>query len=329
MKKSLVILFAATLGLAACNTEKKGPGGLLYTIHHSEGKEKIKEGDIIKMNFIIKNDKDSVFYSSFENGVPQVFQAQKKMYAGDQQDALTLIGEGDSATFKINLDTLAFYTKQPKGEQFKNDKYQTFVVKVEKVFKKKANEADSTFQKRAGEFFQADYKATMDKIKNAEPAKIKTYIADNSLKTKTTASGLNYIISAPGNADRAALGDTVEVNYTGKLTKKDKDGKYKVFDTSDQKLGKEWKLDHPGKVFGPTKMVMGGTVPGFTEALTLIGKGGKIMVIIPSNLGWGDQGAPQAGIGPFAPVVFDVEIVNIIKGKPAPAAPPVPVPATK
>ncbi|MFI5452030.1 FKBP-type peptidyl-prolyl cis-trans isomerase [Pedobacter sp. UC225_61] len=189
--------------------------------------------------------------------------------------------------------------------------------------------ADSTFQKRAGEFFQADYKATMDKIKNGEPAKIKSYIADNSLKTKTTASGLNYIISAPGNADRAVMGDTVEVNYTGKLTKKDKDGKYKVFDTSDQKIGKEWKLDRPGKVFGPTKMVMGGTVPGFTEALTMIGKGGKIMIVIPSNLGWGEQGAPQAGIGPYAPVVFDVEIVNIIKGKPAAAAPPVPVPTTK
>ena len=47
MKKSLVILLAATLGLAACNQEKKGAGGLLYTIHKSENKEKIKEGDII------------------------------------------------------------------------------------------------------------------------------------------------------------------------------------------------------------------------------------------------------------------------------------------
>ena len=52
MKKTLVILFAATLGLAACNNFKKGPGGLMYTIHKTEGKDKIVEGDIIKINAI-------------------------------------------------------------------------------------------------------------------------------------------------------------------------------------------------------------------------------------------------------------------------------------
>ena len=60
MKKSLVILLAATLGLAACNREKKGPGGLLYTIHKDGGKEKIQVGDVIKMHFTQKNDKDSI-----------------------------------------------------------------------------------------------------------------------------------------------------------------------------------------------------------------------------------------------------------------------------
>ena len=91
------------------------------------------------MNLIVKNDKDSVFFSSYDSEMPQVFMAQKKMYAGDQNDALALLGEGDSATFKINLDTLEKYTKQPKQEQFKNDKYQTFVVKIEKVFKKNSS----------------------------------------------------------------------------------------------------------------------------------------------------------------------------------------------
>ncbi|RZL49074.1 MAG: peptidylprolyl isomerase, partial [Pedobacter sp.] len=319
-----------TLGLAACNREKKGAGGLLYTIHKSEGKEKIKEGDIIKMNFIQKNDKDSVFYSSFESEVPQIFQAQKRMFAGDQQDALTLIGEGDSATFKINLDTIAHYTKQPKGEQYKNDKYITFVVKIEKVFKKNAGEADSAFQKRAGEYFQADFKATMDKIKNGEDAKLKKYIEDKDLKTTVAPSGLHYIIKTPGSAQRPVLGDTVEINYTGSATKKGKDGKYKVFDTSDAKVAKESGLDKTqmGRTYGPTKMVFGQTVPGFTEALSLIGPGGKITVVMPSKLGYGEQGNPQAGIGPYAPIAFDVEIVKIIKGAPVQAPVTSPSPAT-
>lgn len=321
MKKSLVILFAATLGLAACNTEKKGPGGLLYTIHESANKEKIKEGDIVKMNFIQKNDKDSVISSTYDNEMPQIFPVQKKMYGGDINDVLTLFGEGDSATFKVNLDTMAFHSKQPRPEQFKNDKYLTFTVKIEKVFKRQPNEVDSVFYKRANEFFQADNKATMDKIKNAEDGKIKAYESENNLKTKTTASGLHYVINAPGNAERAVLGDTVEVNYTGKLAKKGKDGKYRVFDTSDEKTAKEAKITQPGRPYGPTKMVIGGTVPGFAETLQLIGVGGKITSIIPSKLAYGEQGVPQIGVGPFSPMVFDIEIVKIIKGKGAPAAP--------
>ncbi|MDO7744911.1 MAG: peptidylprolyl isomerase, partial [Pedobacter sp.] len=64
MKKSLVILFAATLGLAACNNFKKAPGGLMYQIYKTEGKPKIVEGDIIKINAIQKTEKDSVMTST-------------------------------------------------------------------------------------------------------------------------------------------------------------------------------------------------------------------------------------------------------------------------
>jgi FKBP-type peptidyl-prolyl cis-trans isomerase FkpA len=325
MKKSLVILLAATLGLASCNREKKGPGGLLYTIHHSEGKEKIKVGDAIKMNFVQKNDKDSVLASTYDNEMAQMFPVQAKTYAGDINDVLLMFGEGDSATFKINLDTMAFHTKNPKPDQFKNDKYITFTVKIEKVIAKKAGEVDSVFQKRAGTIFQDDYKATMEKIKNGEDAKIKKYVDENSLKVTTAPSGLKYVIEKPGSAQKAVLGDTVSINYTGRVTKKGTDGKYRVFDTSDEKIAKEFNKVRPGKVFGPTKMVYGQTVPGFTEALGLIGKGGKISFIVPSKLGYGEQGIPQEGIGPYNPIAFEVEIVDIIKGQPAP---PAPVPAT-
>lgn len=323
MKKSLVILLAATLGLAACNREKKGPGGLLYTIHKSEGKAKIQVGDIIKMHFLQKNDKDSVFMSTWDNEMPQVFPVQKAVYKGDINDVLLLFGEGDSATFKVNLDTMAAHNPgQPKPEQFKNDKYITFTVKVEKVYKKNAGEADSTFQKRIGQILQADFKTEMEKMKAGESGKLKKYLEEKNLKTTVTASGLNYKIEKPGSAERGAVGDTLLVNYTGSVTKKGKDGKYKVFDTSNEKIAKEFGLAQPGRTFQPAKMVVGGNlIAGFSEGMNLIGKGGKITLIIPSNLGYGDQGNPQAGIPPFTPIAFDLEILDIIKGKGAPATP--------
>ena len=42
-----------------------------------------------------------------------------------------------------------------------------YTVKIHKVLTKKDKEADSTYQKRANDFFQADYKATMEKRKNS------------------------------------------------------------------------------------------------------------------------------------------------------------------
>lgn len=323
MKKGLAILLAASVGLAACNTEQKGPGGLLYTIHKSAGKEKIKEGDIIKINFTQKNERDSVLGSTYENGQAQVFPVMKAQYKGDMNDVLTFFGEGDSATFKINLDTMAHYTKQPKPEMFKNDKYLVFTVKVEKVFQKGPHEADSVFQKRANDFFQADYKAEIEKKKTAEPAIIEAFIKDNGLKTEKSSTGLQYIIAEKGT-EKAVEGDTLLLDYTGQLAKKGKDKKYKIFDTSDEKVAKEAKIYQAGRPYGPTKMTLGAAVPGFTEALKLIGKGGKIKAIIPSELGYGEFGGGP--IPPYSPLVFDIEIKDVIKPNPNASKPVLPAP---
>lgn len=320
MKKSLVIIFAATLGLAACNNEKKGPGGLVYTIHKSEGKEKIKEGDIIKLNFIQKNEKDSIMANTYDLEQPQVFPVGKKAYAGDMNDVLYLFGEGDSATFKLNLDTMAKHSGQPKPEALKNDKFLIFTVKVEKVLHKDAKETDSAFQNKAKDFFQKDYQASVAKHKASEEGKIKKYIADNNLKVQTTASGLQYVISNPGSGQKPVVGDSLMVNYTGKLATKKTNGQDNVFDTSDAKIAKESGKFNPAAQYGPREFALGKAIPGFDEGLQLLGKGGKATFIIPSRLAYGENGMPQGGINPYTPLVFEVELTDIKKTTGAPAA---------
>ena len=321
MKKSIVILFAATLGLAACNNYKKAEGGLEYKIFTDAGKEKLKEGDIVKLNFVQKNERDSVIFSTYDIESPQVFPVAKKVYGGDMNDVLTLFGEGDSATFKLNLDTMAKRTGQEKPAQNKKDTYLVFTVKVEKVFKKTAGEADQAFQKRAQEFFQKDYVAAQEKFKAAEAGKIAAYIKDNNLKTQTTASGLQYVITNPGSAQKPVLGDTVMLNYTGKLATKKSDGTYHIFDTSDKKTAEDAKIYNAMVKYEPRAFSIGNAIPGFDEGYQLIGKGGKITLIIPSKLGYGEGGQPQAKISPFAPIVLEVEIVDIKKPVAGAAAP--------
>lgn len=114
------------------------------------------------------------------------------------------------------------------------------------------------------------------------------------------------------------------VNYTGKLLTKKSDGKENIFDTSIEKIAKENGKFSPMAQYGPRAFTLGRAIPGFDEGLKLIGKGGKILLIIPSALAYGEGGMPQGGITPYSPLAFEVELTDIKKptGSPAPAAAP-------
>lgn len=107
----------------------------------------------------------------------------------------------------------------------------------------------------------------------------------------STPSGLHYEVIAPGEGKKPAPTDTVKVHYTGKLL----DGK--VFDSSVQR----------GE---PAEFPLNGVIPGWTEGLQLVGVGGKLKLHIPSQLGYGEQGA-GGSIPPNATLVFDVELLEI------------------
>ena len=57
--------------------------------------------------------------------------------------------------------------------------------------------------------------------------------------------------------------------------------------------------------FGLTQVI-----PGWTEGMQLVGKGGMIELLIPSNLGYGKRGAGSV-IPPDAELVFDVELLGV------------------
>ena len=50
-------------------------------------------------------------------------------------------------------------------------------------------------------------------------------------------------------------------------------------------------------------------IPGFNEGVNLMNYGDKLMLYIPSNLGYGEQGAGDA-IPPNANIIFEVELLE-------------------
>jgi FKBP-type peptidyl-prolyl cis-trans isomerase FkpA len=85
--------------------------------------------------------------------------------------------------------------------------------------------------------------------------------------------------------------NTVKVNYHGWLD----DGK--VFDSS-YKRGE------------PIEFGLNQVIAGWTEGMQLVGKGGMIELLIPSNLGYGKRGAGGA-IPPDATLHFLVELIDV------------------
>ncbi len=119
---------------------------------------------------------------------------------------------------------------------------------------------------------------------------------------KTTASGLIYTViqaSTKADAKTPAATDKVKVNYVGKFP----DGR--EFDASE-------------KHGGPATFQVNQVVKGWTEALQLMKEGDKLHLVIPPELGYGEQGT---GPIPGNQVLeFDVELVEVLPGG-APEAP--------
>lgn len=109
----------------------------------------------------------------------------------------------------------------------------------------------------------------------------------------TTKSGLQYNVVSKGNGPRPKKTDKVMVHYKGSFV----DGT--EFDSS-------YKRGEPA-IFQIDKVI-----PGWTEALQLMNVGGKYRFLIPSNLAYGEKGAPPL-IGPNASLIFEVELLGIEK----------------
>ncbi|HVZ68757.1 MAG TPA: FKBP-type peptidyl-prolyl cis-trans isomerase [Rhizomicrobium sp.] len=119
------------------------------------------------------------------------------------------------------------------------------------------------------------------------------FLADNAAKNGVVKrpSGLQYRVLHAGTGKTVTSGnDLVTVTYKGWLI----DGK--VFDQTP-----------PGRY---AQFPAGRLIPGWVEALSLMKEGDEWQIVIPSNLGYGANGA-GADIPPNQTLVFDMKLVKV------------------
>lgn len=122
------------------------------------------------------------------------------------------------------------------------------------------------------------------------------FLAQNKDKpgVKTTATGLQYQIVEEGKGASPKATDTVRVHYRGTLI----DGT--EFDSS-------YKRNQPAT------FPLNGVIKGWTEGLQFAKPGGKLRLFIPSELAYGENSPPGSPIGPNSVLVFDIELLEVMK----------------
>ncbi len=148
---------------------------------------------------------------------------------------------------------------------------------------------------------------------NAEASKAWLEKMEKKSGVKKTESGLLYRIDKMGDESVMATNprDVVKVHYTGRT----RDGK--VFDSSifknrpkeQQEMLKQQRPDDFDKD-EPVEFPLNRVIPGWTEGMQLVGKGGKITLWIPSDLAYGQRGAGRS-IGPNEALEFEVELIDV------------------
>jgi FKBP-type peptidyl-prolyl cis-trans isomerase len=283
----------ATMMITSCSKYpgfKKSESGIFYKYYvESKDTTTVKEGSILTMNLKYRlriADKDSVLFNSAD--MPKAFEISqaKSEFKGDIYEAFGMLHKGDSATFIINAND--FFTKTARGGQLPAGIDSTSVI----YFDVKLLNVETIEARQKAEIAKAE------KFKKEEPGKIQAYIAKNKVTAAPTTSGIYVITQNPGAGRNIAKADFVKIN----LTVSSIEGK-KIFSTLDQ--NKPITFEY-GKPFD-TK--------GFDEAIATMKKGSKATVVVPSAMGFGEQGkkdmSGQDIITPYSPVVYDIEILEL------------------
>ena len=150
-----------------------------------------------------------------------------------------------------------------------------------------------TVKKEFAAKMQALQMAKMEAMKSKNKAAGEAFLAENKKKEGVivTESGLQYEVVKQGEGKKPSPGDTVKVEYVGKLI----DGT--VFDST-EKHGE------------PAQFQVDQVIKGWSEALQLMNVGSKLHIVIPPELAYGENGAAPM-IEPNSVLIFDVELLSI------------------
>jgi len=207
--------------------------------------------------------------------------------AGNNSKEVTITSEMDSVSYAIGVLI---------ASNVKKDFDDINQAAFDKGFSEVLEGNESAMEPQAANALVMEYLTKQKKVEAEENLKeAEDFLAKNKDKegVKTTESGLQYKVLKEGTGSVPTASDMVKVYYKGTLI----DGT--PFDST--------KMDNPAQ------FRVNGVIKGWTEALQMMHVGGKWMLYIPPELGYGENPRQGGVIKPNDLLIFEIELLEIVK----------------
>lgn len=251
--------------------------GVRYVFYQRNQKNRpVKPGDLLTFQLVVQNNQDSVL----SNRTFQEFPFRKPYFISQEyyKDIFSLVSKGDSLSFWIHADSLANKSGSLRSPKIAPNSFIKYTLKMLEV------QSQEDIRKKIEEDLKVQKEEDFKLIENFKKNQL-----DTGLSVQTTTSGIHYYFEKEGRGETPHDGDTVSINYTGKLL----DGR--VYNKSEE----------------TTEFLLGSLTPdGLNECIALMKAGSMGTFILPSELAYGPQGMGSV-IPPNAVLVFDVELIEV------------------
>ncbi len=205
---------------------------------------------------------------------------------------------------KTDVDTLSYALGVNIAGSFNNAKlddvnYKAIARAIQDVFSKDSSRIKMS-DEEAMKYIQDYFNRREMRIAKENLEASKKFLEENKTKEGVIvdSTGLQYKIITEGTGPMPTTEDVVKVHYKGTLI----DGT--TFDSSyDRGEPAQFKLNQ--------------VIPGWTIGLQKMKVGSKFMLYVPSEMAYGERVRPGGPIGPNQALIFEVELLDIVKEQPA------------
>ena len=257
---------------------KKSPEGIIYTVQKQGTGPQPQPGQKVKVHYTLSTLDGQKLESSRDGGSPFSFTLGQGEVIPGWDKGIPLLNVGSTATLYLP-SSLAY--GESGSQRIPPNTPLVFDIEVLDI-------VDAAKEK-------------------AEAAKkLDDYLKNNNIKAQKSPEGIYYTVQTQGTGPKPQPGQTVQVNYTGKLLNG------QVFDTSIETVAKANNVYNPQRTYGPFEFPLGQgrVIQGWDKGIPLFNVGGKGTLYIPADLAYGERGA-GAMIPANSPLIFEIEVLGI------------------